>query len=196
MAREPSAPAAHWQPSATTLAGAASQATSQPSRRRTLPLIAAGAATIALAAIVTITVLYKTRSEPVAAPAPVAAPPEPRPTLTVVTDPPGARVFLDGVPHGTAPSTKVLATGQRTTIRAEHDGFEPVTQLVTVDSGAQTIVLTLHPAAIPVDAAVHMPPDAGHPVLPKPPKSPGISQPSGSNAKGSGAFNPDEVGGD
>ena len=206
--REPSAPASQWQAPATTLAGAASQTMQRPGGRRGWPIVAAVSAALALVGIVAIAVMYKTRGEPVAVPAAIATPPA-LTTLTIITDPPGARVLLDGVFRGNAPITEPMAKVRHITIRTELDGFEPATQLATMASESQTIVLTLRPVAASIDGAVVLPdagqvasksmdgavvpPDTGH-VAPKP-RSP-ISRPSGDKPKGSNAFNPDEVGGD
>ncbi len=58
--------------------------------------------------------------------------------LQVVTQPAGARVIIDGIPHGVAPARLEL-TGGRHIVRLERTGFYPTAELVEVTSRRETV---------------------------------------------------------
>lgn len=82
--------------------------------------------------------------------------------ITVVTEPPGAAVRIDGSLRGEAPFTLPVELGRRLSIEAELEGFMPGKQTVTAEGKAQTVTITLAapPVTTSVDAAVPAPQDA------------------------------------
>jgi serine/threonine-protein kinase len=170
----PPAQAESWKASETTLGTAASQSIGHPGRRvRRVrwPWIAA----ILLGSAAGTVALLTTRSE-APQPTPAATPPTPgtvasapapsdaasaptqaAPTLTIVTDPPGATVRIDGSSHGRSPLTIPVELGRRLQIEAEHDGFEPAQQSHTAEREAKTVTITLAPRPTPKPAEARPP---------------------------------------
>ena len=76
-----------------------------------------------------------------------------KPTITVVTEPPGAVVRVDGSRRGKAPLTIPIELGRRVLIEAEHDGFESAKQTIAAEREAQTVTisLTARPTTKPAD---------------------------------------------
>ncbi len=60
-----------------------------------------------------------------------------QPVLVVRSDPPGARILVDGDDRGPAPQTLTLRPGVHT-IRLEHPGYNPVQQEVRLAPGVRT----------------------------------------------------------
>jgi hypothetical protein len=81
-----------------------------------------------------------------------------KPTITVVTEPPGAAIRIDGSPRGKAPLTLPLDLGHRVLIEAEHDGFESAKQIITAEREAQTVTINL--TARPTTKPANVLPDA------------------------------------
>jgi hypothetical protein len=90
--------------------------------------------------------------------------PATRPTLTVVTEPPGAAIRVDGAPRGQAPITIPVELGRRVLIEAEHDGFESAKQTLAAEREAQTVTLSL--TARPTTKPADVQPDARPTVRP------------------------------
>ncbi len=195
-ARQEVTPWDRQQPS-TTLAGAASQSviSVRPPRRRAL-WIAAGAAIGVVAIVAVILGVSKTREaaapEPTAVATPNQARPAPPPILTITTTPAGATIRVDGVAKGLSPVRLEVVRGARVVVAAEREGFEPVSQPVEIGPNDQTFSLALVAVPAVVDAGALI--DASAPVVTKPTRPVKPTRPAtGSN---SGAFNPNEVGGD
>lgn len=147
----------------TTLGGSAAQSVpntfGKPQRSRRGLMLALGAAGIA-AAVVTAVVLAggeQRKEQPVAATdasTPVA--------LEVVTEPPGATVFVNDENRGPSPITVLRPTGDRIELRAESPGFVSSEQSHVFRDRPDSLRLTLSPsvaaapddAATPVDAAI------------------------------------------
>jgi eukaryotic-like serine/threonine-protein kinase len=112
-----------------------------------------------------------------------------KPTITVVTEPPGAVVRIDGSPRGKAPLTIPVESGRRLVIDAEHDGFEPAKQTITAEHEEQTVTLSLMARPTAKLEAVHLP-------APRPTVRPiRPSEPPPTSSR-SGSFDRDAVSGD
>lgn len=85
---------------------------------------------------------------------PVTPPPPQQISLRVVTQPGGARVYLDGFLLGSAPVETRVETGERT-IRIEAQGFQTYEQVITLKQNKNLSV-----ALTPVVAATPTPPSA------------------------------------
>lgn len=138
--------------------------------RRSLALGAVGA--LALGGVVTMAVGMsgrlghrKAHSTPAPVPSTIPAPPPTAPTstLSVVSEPPGAVIWIDGASRGTEPITVTSAVGQQLAVRAELAGHVTATKQVQVAEAPLTVRLTLsptpvaappHPAGRPGSAAV------------------------------------------
>jgi hypothetical protein len=184
---------------------AASQTTSRSTRTR-WPWIVASVAVVGAAAGV-VALLTATRNGHIQ-PAPAAsaisqettaagaghtqAAKPTRSSVTVVTQPPGAVVRIDGAARGAAPLTIPVELGRRMLIEAEVEGFEPVKQSIAAEREAQTVMLSLVARPIPKPAEVRS--------LARPTR--GKQQPSGrdsgsSDRNGSrGSFDRNDVSGD
>ncbi len=215
----PGAPDESWHSSETTLGTAASQSVHRSRRgARWLWLVASGLVLLGAAAgtlAVAIAARDSTRQpSPTAAATPsreeVTGSGTPRdsklvkPTLTVVTEPSGAAVRIDGFPRGKAPLTIPVEPGRQVLIEAERDGFESAKQTIAAEREAQTVTLSLtarptttarstttaRPTAKPPDVQ----PDTRPTVRPirgiKPTEAP--ARPSGPSR----GFNEDDVSGD
>ncbi len=69
--------------------------------------------------------------------------------LSLATDPPGARVSIDGRQVGTSPHEVSLAAGKSVRIGAQLDGYEPVERVLELAAGPQRVVLPLLRSAAP-----------------------------------------------
>jgi PEGA domain len=176
--REPQLGAADesWRSPETTLGTAASQSVYRS--KRGARWMVAGGLVLLSAAAGAIALTVATRD---GGPEPSASPPTPsredttagsgaprdmkatKATITVVTEPPGAVIRIDGAPRGKAPLTIPLALGHRVLIEAEHDGFESAKQIITAEREAQTVTISL--TARPTTKPANVLPDA-QPVRP------------------------------
>lgn len=151
-----------WQPSNTTLASAAGQSVAAGARRR-WSLIAA--TTVMLAAGTGLGWYFaigkKDTTTAEVAIAPVDA--QVQSTLTITAEPAVAAIRVDGVERGPSPVTIEVARGGRVNVAVARDGFEPATQVITLERDAQSVTIALRPlpiapgdaggvAAAPVDA--------------------------------------------
>ncbi|HKA88326.1 MAG TPA: serine/threonine-protein kinase [Haliangiales bacterium] len=102
-------------------------------KRRIWPRRAAAIAVMA-GAVVAAVLVVRANAPPPPAPRPAAAPAPPKPPppikLAVESDPPGARVLLDGQPRCMAPCTLERPGGQAARLRLEKEGYLPWTALV------------------------------------------------------------------
>jgi hypothetical protein len=80
--------------------------------------------------------------------------------LAIRTDPPGAKVLLDGAPLGATPLERVVVKGRARRLRVEKAGYEPLERELGPEEG--NLHLALRPA--PFAVAVHSEP-AGAEVL-------------------------------
>ncbi|MCB9753425.1 MAG: PEGA domain-containing protein [Myxococcales bacterium] len=80
--------------------------------------------------------------------------PEPAP-LVLRSDPPGARVYVDGVLVGTAPLERLLEPGDHL-VEVQHDGYISYSQFVSIDPERApeplTIALAEEPSRVPFSA--------------------------------------------
>jgi serine/threonine protein kinase len=204
-------PADSWKSSETTLGTAASQSVARSRRAARWPwlvasglvLLGAAAGTIALAVAVRDTApppgsSAAAHSREAVAPAPGAVrdPRPTTPTITVVTEPPGAAVRVDGSPRGQAPLTIAVEPGRRLMIEAEHDGFEPAKQTITAEREAQTVTLSLTALPTAMQEAPRLP---GPSPVARPTRSSGPSRRPEAPLRpqsGSASFDRDAVSGD
>lgn len=70
-------------------------------------------------------------------------------TLEVVTAPPGATVYVDNVEYGASPTSVGVKPGPHA-IRAKLDGYNEATEVVNVEGGKKSVVLTMQKAATTV----------------------------------------------
>ena len=169
-------PASSWQPSKTTLGTAASQSVHGARRGARWPwLVASGLVLLGAAAGTFALALTKRddRSEP--SPRTATAPPEaagsnepqePRgmnagqSTLTVITEPPGRAIRIDGASRGKAPLTISAAPGSQVAIEAELDGFEPTKQTLEVAHETRTVTVSMKTRPAMTRSAVTIQPPA------------------------------------
>jgi serine/threonine-protein kinase len=142
-------------PANTSLSGAAAEVVTEPGRRGAGRKIAALAGAVVIAAIAAVAIK---RAPTTPAPAPVVAavvPPAPAPpskvAIRISVTPPGARVSVDGVPLAT-PFLELPRGSAPPTLRAEADGFVPVSQQVPTD-GDRTVTIQLQPTPAAAPAA-------------------------------------------
>lgn len=214
-------PVAPW-PSATTLGGAAGQSVASPvpAKRRGVAIVASlvvGAAAVGgLVAIVRPGNSADQSTAPAAAPSPAPAPssakeplapPRVEPTLSIATDPPGAHVRVDGVDRGASPVTVPAIRDRQVRIETSHDGFEPMSQLVTIDADAKAVTLALRPKPstppteikndVTASGDVATTPPAKRPgagkTKQKKPTAPGKKPGTPINPAGTTKFNPDDA---
>ena len=77
--------------------------------------------------------------------------------LTLAPEPPGAKVFLDGVPWPTPQTPRALGPGKYQ-LRVEAEGYETFSQTVTIKAATQhDLTLKLRPSAPPWRTAVKSP---------------------------------------
>lgn len=83
------------------------------------------------------------------APAPAPAPPEAPPPVSLVSDPPGARVRHGDADLGDAPLSLPIPAGERWELTLSLDGYQPRT--ITVASGRPTVNVRLSPIPTPAE---------------------------------------------
>lgn len=192
-------PGESWRSAETTHGTAASQFVYRSRRGARWPL---GGLVLLCAAAGVIALVVATRGdnpEPSALPTPplreaaAGTPRDVKPTtstLTVVTEPPGAAIHIDGSPRGKAPLSIPLDLGHRVLIEAAHDGFESAKQIITAEREAQTVTISL--MARTTTRPAHALPDAWPAMRPvrdiKPSKQMAAPPP-----KPADAFNEDDV---
>ncbi|MEJ7602007.1 MAG: serine/threonine-protein kinase [Kofleriaceae bacterium] len=146
----PAPPPPPWPPG-TTLGHAASQPVGPTAHRRSRWPWIIGAAGLSMGVVVTVAVVA---SAPVAVPRaalPASADGSVQPattnmtTLTIISEPAGASVRLDGVERGRAPTSVQVVRGRQVGLDVSHDGYQPTTQVVTPDREAQTVTVALRP---------------------------------------------------
>ncbi len=206
----PVMPSPPWQPSNTTLAGAASQSLARKRRASRWPWIV-GALVVGLGA--TLGVIFAVRKDPE----------EPRAASTfsgtanepvigeihIATVPEGATIQIDGQARGVSPIVVRMARGTRIAIVAERGGFVAASHTVTVGTGAQEVSLTLTPLPVTAntitDAGTADAPVIATVPIDAPAKTTKATKSSatgprtrGSAHPGSGSanYNPNDVGGD
>ncbi len=200
----PIMPSPPWQPSSTTLAGAASQAL--PRKRGSLrwPWIA-GAMVVAVGVTSGVVLaLRRDGGDPQTASRSGGSAPDVVDEIHIATVPPNANIRIDGKSYGTSPVVARRARGTRIAIAAEREGFVSASQTLTVAEGVQEVSLTL--AQVPtVTTAIT---DAGLPDAPPTTTSIPIDAPtkaskgtkhtrgSANTPTGSANYNPNDVGGD
>lgn len=106
-------------------------------------------------------------------------------TLTIVSNPDGATIFIDGAPRGSAPLNAQLPVGSQVEIRAALPGRDPARRLVAVTAAPVTVRFEFPPAA-DAGATIGTPPAA------TPPKGSrdggrGSRKPSSGSAAGRGS---------
>jgi serine/threonine-protein kinase len=193
-------PGDSWRSAETTHGTAASQFVYRSRRGANWPL---GGLVLLCAAAGAIALVVATRGhnpEPSALPTPplreAAGSGTPRdvkptsPTLTVVTEPPGAAIHIDGSPRGKAPLTIPLDLGNRVLIEAAHDGFESAQQIITAERAAQTVTISL--TARTTTKPAHALPDARPATRPMRDIKPS-QQTAAPPPKPADAFNEDDV---
>jgi serine/threonine-protein kinase len=177
--RQLGAPEESWRSAETTLGTAASQSVYRSRRSARWAWLGVSGVVLLGAAAGTIALAVATRdggSEPSASPTissrenATAGSSAPRsmkatkPMITVVTEPPGAAIRIDGSLRGKAPLTIPLDLGHRVQIEAEHDGFESAKQMITAEREAQTVTISL--TARPTTKPANVLPDARPPMRP------------------------------
>jgi len=137
-----------WQRARSTLGSASGQSIAKrPPRGKGLWAVGA---VLVVAVVATSIAIVATRDDtPVTASAPSLAAGEPpaspkplrpptMPTLTVTSDPTGASIRIDQQERGKTPLEIPVASNSRLVIEAVLPGFEPVTQVITIDRDANT----------------------------------------------------------
>ncbi len=188
-------PVMAWQPSSTTLAGAASQSVFRSAGGRRWPWIVSGiVAAAAAASVILLAMTRQSSDEPRAAQASIDAGSEPVSSeLRVTTEPRGANVTIDGTSRGPSPVTVRVARGARVEIIAEHEGYSTSTQVVTADQDVREVSVSLVTNRVTpgIDAGIA---DAAPTKSPRPARPP--TKPPRSGSDGSASYNPNDVGGD
>jgi serine/threonine protein kinase len=173
------------QPTPTTIGGSAGQSISAapagPRPARRVVAVTAAAVTIvgAVVAVVLVATHSSQRREPESTPMQSPLAPDAGGTavataavpdaalamssLAIITEPPGAEIFVDGVAKGAAPVDVSLPVGAEVVVRGVLDGYSPANEAVRIGNAPATVRLVL--PALPSVA----PPDALPPVAP--PKS-------------------------
>ncbi len=120
-----------------------------PVRRRGWSFaLGAGALALVAAVIVTAVALRGDRSAPTAsaaAPVPMSPPAAPSSTLSIVSEPPGATITIDGQPRGTEPVSVTAPVGSEIEIRAELADHVITTQHAQLAATPVTLRVTLAP---------------------------------------------------
>lgn len=102
-------------------------------------------------------------------PAPVTPPPPPQVSLRIATQPPGARVYLDGFLLGQAPLEARVEAGERT-LRIEAAGYQKYEQVLTLQSDRNlSFALTPVPPAPPPNPTTPTTPGPTSPANPTTP---------------------------
>jgi cytoskeleton protein RodZ len=85
--------------------------------------------------------------EPITSDQAIPAPPSADNALVVTSDPPGARVMVDGIGRGATPVTIRLLTPGEKTIRVIKDGFASEERTIRVTTGKATVHVPLRSSA-------------------------------------------------
>ncbi len=150
-----------WQPSNTTLAGAASQAVAPKGRGIRSPWVA-GALVVVVGVGLGVMLALRRESEPASKSSGSSGANDTGiGVVHIATVPQGATVRIDGQARGVAPVVVRMPRGTRIAIVAEREGFVGASQTFTVGEGSQEVSLTMSP--LPVASAIT---DAGVPDAP------------------------------
>ena len=141
--------------------GGRTMSVSQPAVSRRWPIgVAVGAAVIALAATAAVLSTRPTPApaEPIArtTPAPKPTPPRPAPApapapaqVTLLSEPRGAEIEIDGAPAGRTPLTIGFPAGQTRSVRLHLAGYEPAEQTLDGKTPLVTVTLKRHARSTP-----------------------------------------------
>jgi len=108
---------------------------------------------------------------PKAPPPPPEPPPPPKAVIEIYTDPPGAKVYIDGKLVGVTPLRAKIEPGDHALL-IEAEGREPITKAITAKPGAEIALTFWLPPAKKAPAEVAQKPEQKPPEIKKPQPNP------------------------